>query len=369
MIEPNIEGDMPGGRSPADQFAMNSMSAPSAAPYNGGGGSDDSGSLAATGGGLVGSASFVGGTGSHGGGGGNAMVAMNETSAVAPVASVTAAPADDDSSSTDALNDQQVAAHSAALLANGGGAVPADLMVASNEPRPTPAQVNQQEAAAEVAASSTPAVVPGEAPAAQQMASYQPAVVEQAPVAAPLPAVQPVFQVAPAYQNAVAPAAPVPAGTRLAQNGLPRPPPPAPVYTRARVIGPGGTQNLAAEMGQPATSASYQPRVASGLHLIAPAEAEPMPMLASAGRGGGWGIQVGAYGSASDARHAVESARHAERYQLASARSFVMPVQVSQRTLYRARLGGLSQNAAVNACQNIRGRSPCMVLSPDALGD
>lgn len=94
-----------------------------------------------------------------------------------------------------------------------------------------------------------------------------------------------------------------------------------------------------------------------------------MPQFASAGKTGGWGIQVGAYGSASDARHAVEQARHAERYQLASAQSIVMPVQVSQRTLYRARLAGLSQNAAVNACQEIRGRSPCMVLSPDAISD
>jgi hypothetical protein len=44
-----------------------------------------------------------------------------------------------------------------------------------------------------------------------------------------------------------------------------------------------------------------------------------------------------------------------------------MPVHVSQRLLYRARLSGLSESAAVNACQAIRGRSPCMVLSPDAL--
>jgi hypothetical protein len=130
MIEPHIQGDMPGGRSPADQFAMNSMTAPSAAPYSGGG-SDDGGSLAATGGGLVGSPSFVG-SGSHGGGSA-ALVAMNQSPTVAPVT----APADDDSSSTDALNAQQVADHSAGLLANGGGAVPADLMVATNEPRPT----------------------------------------------------------------------------------------------------------------------------------------------------------------------------------------------------------------------------------------
>lgn len=367
MIEPHIQGDMPGGRSPADQFAMNSMTAASAAPYNGGG-TDDGGSLANTGGGLVGSAGFVSTTGSHGGGGAGAMVAMNQAPVVAPIS---AAPASDDSS-TDALNAQQVANHSAGLLANGGGAVPADLMVASNDPRPTPAQVDQQEAAADAAVAQGQASAPA---AVQQAANYQPAVggyqppvvVQSAVAAAPLPAVQPVFQVAPAYQNQAAPAAPVPTGTHLAQNSLATQAPPA--YTRPRVIAAGGVQDLASEVNQPVSSATYRPQASGGLHLIAPAEAAPMPQFASAGKTGGWGIQVGAYGSASDARHAVEQARHAERYQLASAQSIVMPVQVSQRTLYRARLAGLSQNAAVNACQEIRGRSPCMVLSPDAISD
>ena len=65
----------------------------------------------------------------------------------------------------------------------------------------------------------------------------------------------------------------------------------------------------------------------------------------------------------------LESARRHEHYELASARTIVMPVHVSQRLLYRARLSGLSETAAVNACENIRGRSPCMVLSPDALSE
>jgi hypothetical protein len=115
--------------------------------------------------------------------------------------------------------------------------------------------------------------------------------------------------------------------------------------------------------------ASYRPRAHGGLHLIAPAEADTLPMYGGGGRSGGWGIQVGAYSSAGDAREAVETARHHERYALASARTIVMPVHVSQHLLYRARLSGLSEDAAVNACQDIRGRSPCMVLSPDALGD
>jgi hypothetical protein len=70
--------------------------------------------------------------------------------------------------------------------------------------------------------------------------------------------------------------------------------------------------------------------------------------------------------AASFVRHATS--RH-ERYALASARTIVMPVHVSQHLLYRARLSGLSETAAVNACETIRGRSPCMVLSPDALSE
>lgn len=382
MIEPYIQGDMPTGRSPADQFAMNSLNAPSGQAYNGGANIGAGESLAETGGGLVSGGSgatlaetgggLVTGGDTHGGGS-SALMAMNQ-----PVTDGTDGSSD---AATDALNGQQVADHSAALVAAGGGAVPADLMVATNEPRSSLAQVNQEEVASDaaVAPSSTTVATPVQ----QQRLSYQPAVVEQTPVAAasaaPLPAARSVFQVAPAYQPSYAPAAAVPAGTRIAQNNIPPPPPPAPyamaaysptprrTYSASKVIGPGGMQNLAMEAQEPPTS--YQPRASGGLHLIAPAEAETLPLYAGSVRTGGWGIQVGAYGRPGDARQAAETARHHERYQLASARMIVMPVHVSQRLLYRARLSGLSENAAVNACQAIRGRSPCMVLSPDALGE
>jgi hypothetical protein len=373
MIEPYIQGDMPQGRSPADQFAMNSMSAPSGRAYNGGagaslaetggglvsGGGSDSNSLAETGGGLV--------SGGAHGGGSAAVVAMNE--AVSPAPDGASGP-----SGADALNSQQVAVHSAQLMADGGGAVPADLMTATDDPRPTPAQLAQEEAAAN-AGDATSAVVP-----AQQQASYQPAVIEQTPVTspvAPLPAARPVFQVAPSYQPSYAHAAPVPAGTHLAQNNLPPPPPSQPAriaayapqetrrsYAPAQAIGPGGMQNLAMEADAPV--ASDRRRTRGGLHFISQAEADTMPFYGTA-HVGDWAIQVGAYGNAGDARAAVESARRHEHYELASARTIVMPVHVSQRLLYRARLSGLSESAAVNACQAIRGRSPCMVLSPDAL--
>ncbi|WP_419757612.1 transglycosylase SLT domain-containing protein [Acidisoma sp.] len=380
MIQPYIQGDMPQGRSPADQFAMNSMSAPSSRPYNGGA----SASLAETGGGLVSSGSsdgslaetgggLVSGGDAHGGGAA-AVVAMNEAANLAPAGTAT----DPGDSGADALNTQQVAVHSAQLVADGGGAVPADLMAATDDPRPTPAQVEQEEAAANAGDSNQAPV--------QQQAAYQPAVIEQTPAtpAAPtpavtLPAARPVFQVAPSYQPSYSHAAPVPAGAHLAQNYLPPPPPAAPAvvasyspqetrrnYGPAPTVGPGGMENLAMEADAP--QSSYHPRARGGLHFISPAEAETMPLY-STSHIGGWAIQVGAYGNAGDARAAVESARRHEHYELASARTIVMPVHVSQRLLYRARLSGLSESAAVNACEDIRGRSPCMVLSPDAISD
>jgi len=351
MIEPNIQGDMPTGRSPADQFAMNSMTAPSAAPYNGGAPVSSGPTLADTGGGLVTAGRATGSLPAGGSqGDASALLAMNDST-------------DSEAASTDALNAQQVAQHGQTLVANGGGAVPPDLMVAHPEAAPV------VEAPIQTASVIT---TPLPSAQAQQQLAYQPAVVEATPVAsaaAPLPARQPVFQVAPAYQSAQAPAAAVPVGTRLAQNTVVQTPyAPAPATYQPSVIGPGGTQNLAAEVRQPAR-VTYQPRQSGGLHLIAPAEADTLPASVGGGSIGGWGIQVGAYGTPNDARHAIDAARHTERMQLASARTVVMAVQVSQRTLYRARLSGLSQNAAVNACQGIQGRTPCMVLSPDALTD
>jgi hypothetical protein len=133
-----------------------------------------------------------------------------------------------------------------------------------------------------------------------------------------------------------------------------------------RVVGSRGEHNLAMEMNEPAAVPTHR---TSGFRLISPAMADTMPMSSSS-HGGGWAIQVGAYRTAGDAREAVGTARQHSRYQLASASSVVMPVHVSQKTLFRARLSGLSQSAAVNACSTLsHGRTPCMVLSPDAQND
>ncbi len=73
-----------------------------------------------------------------------------------------------------------------------------------------------------------------------------------------------------------------------------------------------------------------------------------------------WAIQVGAFADERQARSAAEGAR-------AGGRVDVQPVRVGRATLFRARITGLSQPAAQQACDRMRGRA-CMVLSPDQQG-
>jgi hypothetical protein len=50
---------------------------------------------------------------------------------------------------------------------------------------------------------------------------------------------------------------------------------------------------------------------------------------------------------------------------LLGARPAVVPVRQGRETLYRARVTGLSREAALNACQRIGGRGGCIVVSPE----
>ena len=67
------------------------------------------------------------------------------------------------------------------------------------------------------------------------------------------------------------------------------------------------------------------------------------------------------------ARAATDSARHSAAEPLASAHPAIGAVHQGSATLYRARLTGLSRDAAVQACERIaHGRGNCIVLSPGA---
>ncbi len=105
----------------------------------------------------------------------------------------------------------------------------------------------------------------------------------------------------------------------------------------------------------------------SRFRLIASAQAaEPVPMRRGSPAGGNWAIQVGAFGSESLAHAALGSARDQARDPLASAHAAVFSVHQPRGTLYRARMVGLSRDAAVQACGKLSHKSGCIVLSPDA---
>ena len=105
-----------------------------------------------------------------------------------------------------------------------------------------------------------------------------------------------------------------------------------------------------------------------GFRLIAPAMAEPVPFRHMPAASGQWAIQVGAFGNETLAHSAVGAARDQARDMLSGARPIVASVREPHGTLFRARLGGLSRDTAVQACKRLtRGRTDCIIISPDAI--
>jgi len=101
--------------------------------------------------------------------------------------------------------------------------------------------------------------------------------------------------------------------------------------------------------------------------LISGANAAPAPTPRGGGGGGQWAIQIGAFSSESLARNATGNAIAHARDMLGGAQPQISSVRQHQGTLYRARLVGLSQASAQQACERLqRNRSTCVVVSPDA---
>lgn len=74
---------------------------------------------------------------------------------------------------------------------------------------------------------------------------------------------------------------------------------------------------------------------------------------------GDWGIQVGAFASPAQAREAVDMAK--SKAFLRTGRQQVQVVQKGKSRVYRARVTGLSQTAALNACRRL---VSCMLIKP-----
>ena len=101
------------------------------------------------------------------------------------------------------------------------------------------------------------------------------------------------------------------------------------------------------------------PRGSHGFRLISMASAaEALPQRGGAGT---WAIQVGAFSNQNQARAAVDLARGAA----SGGRSALGAVHGGRGLLYRARVIGLSREAAVSACGHLH-RNACVVLSPAA---
>ena len=194
-----------------------------------------------------------------------------------------------------------------------------------------PAVVASAEPAQQFEAAPLPTREPDVTPPPRPYVSYDPPVVaRRAP--APLPPVPPAAPRAPQYA------------------ALPEPPqftPPAPTVQTASAYG--------------FVPSSHREQ---GFRLVSPANAAPAP--AYRGAPGEWAIQVGAFGNEGLARIAVGAAREQAGGVLSSAHPAVAGVREPHGTLFRARLTGLSRDAATQACERLRGRSNCIVLSPDA---
>ena len=95
----------------------------------------------------------------------------------------------------------------------------------------------------------------------------------------------------------------------------------------------------------------------------------PTPVAAAAvapAQAGGnrWSVQVGAFASENLARTTANQAR--DNVAAMGARASVTPVRQGSQTLYRARVTGLTRQAADQACGRLRARGACTVVAPDA---
>jgi hypothetical protein len=152
------------------------------------------------------------------------------------------------------------------------------------------------------------------------------------------------------------PPPPLAGGYRYASLPLPPVPAPAPAAAgRHGAAQPPALLHNAAARGLPA------PR---GFGLLGSAHAASLPATRPAPLGtGNWAVQVGAFASQNLAQTAAAQARDAAA--TLGSRAVVQPVGQGHARLYRARVMGLSQGAATAACQRMRGRGACTVLSPD----
>ena len=206
-------------------------------------------------------------------------------------------------------------------------------------------------------ASPPPAAAPAAATQVAAAPSYTPAPMprsEPAPVYAAAEPPPVATRSYPAPQSFAYAAPPAARSYQPAPQAASLPQPPA-------YVPPAPTVQTASAYGYNAAPQHHE----QGFRLVAPAMAAPAPVYH--GAPGGWAIQVGAFGNEGLAKIAVGSAREQAGAVVSGARPAVAGVREPHGTLYRARLEGLSRDAATQACERLsRSRTNCIVLSPDA---
>ncbi len=70
--------------------------------------------------------------------------------------------------------------------------------------------------------------------------------------------------------------------------------------------------------------------------------------------GSGFHVQIGVYGSTSDAERAMSAARSKAGHVLADSSPIAMPITKGEKQLYRARFAGFDSASATNACNELR---------------
>lgn len=163
---------------------------------------------------------------------------------------------------------------------------------------------------------------------------------------APLPPQDPRGPTRGAAQIAQADAAVIEQGDGMGPAAAAATLPPMPTIDPAAAA-PGGTDGTTAPMAAPQIAAV----------------ASPPP-----GPGESWGIQVGAFATASDSTRALGAARAQAPDLLASAAIQVEGVDTRRGTLYRARLFGLDEQSASLACLRLMSAgTACIPIAPDGM--
>ena len=117
----------------------------------------------------------------------------------------------------------------------------------------------------------------------------------------------------------------------------------------------------------PPSPPSFAVASRKGFHLLPQAQAAEPVSFGRGAQGKDWGIQVGAYASRPAALAATSASKGAARGMLGGSQVSVESVRDGRQTLYRARLLGLSRDAAFDACAQLRRAGhACSALSPDA---